>query len=297
MTKCSAVPSESWAKPEACRPPEDPFSDHKTDQPKKYMNDALQIAATGMQAQQLQVDTIAHNLANVNTLGFKKSRVDFHDLVTRMADQSMARQAGRPLDAATQAGLGVAVAGLSRQFEAGELRKTESNFDLAIQGEGLIELQLPDGTRAFSRGGTIKRNAEGLLALNSGQVLAGAIYVPEGAQDLTFDTDGRVLARLQGQSRQSELGQITLVRFQSPGELAVLGDGVYRATERSGDPVAAQPGDEQIGALRQGHLEASNVRMVDEMVGLMVAQRAYEASVNVAKAADEMLGMANNLRK
>jgi len=261
------------------------------------MNDALQIAATGMQAQQLQVDTVAHNLANVNTLGFKKSRVNFHDMVSRMADQSMARQAGQPLDTATQVGLGVSVAGLSRQFDAGDLRRTDSPYDLAIQGEGLIELQLADGTRAFSRGGTLMRNAEGLLALSGGQVLAGAIHVPEGARDLSIESDGRVLARLQGQSRPSELGQIALVRFQAPGELAVLGDGVYRATERSGDPIAAQPGDELIGTLRQGHVEGSNVRMVDEMVGLMVAQRAYEASVNVAKAADEMLGMANNLRK
>lgn len=264
------------------------------------MQDALQIAATGMQAQQLHVDTIANNLANVATNGYKKGRVSFHDLVTRVADASIAAVSGqpaRPLDTVVPAGMGVGIASVTRQFDHGELRKTDSAFDLAIAGEGFIEVTLPDGGRAFSRGGTLRINDDGLLALASGQPLAGNIAVPENMQSLTIEADGRVLARLQGQARPVELGQIGLVRFMAPGALAGAGEGLYRATEASGEPIVGRAAEESMGTLRQGHLEASNVKMVDEMVSLMVAQRAYEASVNVAKAADEMLGMVNGLRK
>jgi flagellar basal-body rod protein FlgG len=264
------------------------------------MQDALQIAATGMQAQQMHVDTIANNLANVATPGYKKGRVVFQDLVTRIADGALASATGaaaRPIDAMAPAGLGVGIVSVAKQFDSGELRKTESPLDIAVAGEGFIEVLLPDGGRAFSRGGGLRVNADGLLALASGQPLAGNIAVPDGMHSLTIEADGRVLARPSGQTGPVELGQIGLVRFMAPGALAAAGDGLYRATERSGEPIGARAGEDAMGTLRQGHLEASNVRMVDEMVNLMVAQRAYEASVNVAKAADEMLGMVNGMRK
>jgi flagellar basal-body rod protein FlgG len=261
------------------------------------MLEALQIAATGMQAQQLNVDTIANNLANANTAGYKRGRVAFHDLVTRVADASIAAGGVRPLDPVPLAGIGVGVASVSRQFDAGELRRTDSPYDVAISGDGFIELALADGTRAYTRGGTLKVNADGLLAIAGGPALAGAIAVPEHAQSLVVEGDGRVLARLAGSAQPVELGQIALVRFVAPGALAPLGNGLYRATDASGEAIAARAGDESVGELKQGHVEASNVKMVDEMVNLMVAQRAYEASVNVARAADEMLAMVNNLRK
>jgi flagellar basal-body rod protein FlgG len=263
------------------------------------MLDALQIAATGMQAQQLHVDTIANNLANANTAGYKKARVSFHDLVTRVADASLADAAGvgRPLDPEPLAGVGVGIASVGRQFDAGELRRTEAPYDVAIAGDGFVEVVLPDGARAFSRGGALKVNGDGLLALAAGPALAGGIAVPDDAQALVIDPDGRVHVKMHDAQRLVEVGQIALVRFMAPGGLSSLGDGIYRATERSGEPISGRSGDEPIGAIRQGHLEGSNVKMVDEMVALMVAQRAYEASVNVARAADEMLGMANNLRK
>ena len=264
------------------------------------MLDALQIAATGMQAQQLHVDTIANNLANVNTNGFKRGRVAFSDLVTRIADSSLASSplsAVRPLDSVQRIGLGVAVAAIAKQFDAGDMRKTESAFDVAIAGDGFMEVALNDGTRAFSRGGTLKVNGDGLLSLQSGQPLAALLSVPESAQALTIAADGRVQAKLTGQSRAVELGQIELVRFMSPGALAAQGDGLYKSTEFSGEPISGRAGEEPMGTLRQGYVEGSNVKLVDEMVNLMVAQRAYEASVKVAQAADEMLGMVNGLRK
>ena len=265
------------------------------------MQDALQIAATGMQAQQLHVDTIANNLANVATTGFKRARVSFHDLVTRVADASIAGtgQAGSAAMQAPmmQAGVGVGVASVSRQFDGGELRKTDSMYDLAIAGEGFVEVSMPDGTRAFTRGGVLRVNGDGLLATGSGQPLAGAIAVPDNMETLLIDAEGRVQAKVRGQSQPVDLGTLSLARFMAPGALAVGGDGLYRATEQSGDAIGGRAGEDGLGVFRQGHLEGSNVKMVDEMVGLMVAQRAYEASVNVARAADEMLGMVNNLRK
>jgi flagellar basal-body rod protein FlgG len=265
------------------------------------MQDALQIAATGMQAQQLHVDTIANNLANVATTGFKRARVSFHDLVTRVADASIAgtapSEAVAALGAMSHTGVGVSVASVSRQFDGGDLRKTESMYDLAIAGDGFIEVAMPDGTRAFTRGGVLRVNGDGLLATGSGQPLAGAISVPDNMEALLIDAEGHVQAKVHGHSRPVDLGTLNLVRFMAPGALAVGGDGLYRSTEQSGEAIGGRAGEDGLGVFRQAHLEGSNVKMVDEMVGLMVAQRAYEASVNVARAADEMLGMVNNLRK
>jgi flagellar basal-body rod protein FlgG len=261
------------------------------------MQDALQIAATGMQAQQLHVDTIANNLANVATTGFKRAKVSFHDLVTRVADASISNTAPAGAAPMGQTGIGVSVASVSRQFDGGELRKTDSMYDLAIAGDGFVEVSMPDGTRAFTRGGVLRVNADGLLATGSGQPLAGAIAVPDNLETLLIDSEGRVQAKVRGQSHPVDLGTLSLARFMAPGALAVGGDGLYRATEQSGEAIGGRAGEDGVGVFRQGHLEGSNVKMVDEMVGLMVAQRAYEASVNVARAADEMLGMVNNLRK
>lgn len=264
------------------------------------MLDALQIAATGMQAQQLHVDTIANNLANTSTPAFKRARVVFHDLVSRgLPPPSGAAGTAAGDDVAPAAGQvqGVGVTSVLRQFEQGELRRTDNPLDLAIQGEGFLEVLLADGSRAYSRGGSLKVNADGLLALASGPVLSRQITLPEGASGLAIEADGRVQARPQGAAKALEYGQIELVRFASPTALVALGDGLYRASAESGEPIGGRMADEPASLLRQGHLEASNVKLVDEMVGLMVAQRAYEASVKVAQAADEMLAMVNGLRK
>jgi len=263
------------------------------------MNDALYIAATGMQAQQLNVDTIANNLANVNTVGFKKSRVSFTDLIaSQLAPAGTAdSSAAEGLLASARSGSGVGVSSIARLFDLGDLQQTGSAFDVAIQGDGFLEVTLPDGSRAFTRGGTLKVNADGLLADTAGNALRPGITVPADATSLKIGTDGRVTVAVPGQANAVEVGQLELVRFANPGALAPLGASEFRASDASGEAMQARPGDDGVGTLAQGSLEGSNVKLVDEMVNLVIAQRAYEASVKVVQASDEMLGTINSMRK
>ena len=265
------------------------------------MIDALSIGATGMQAQQLNVDTIANNLANMNTVGYKKGRVGFADLMrtetARMQQPTLDDMRAGALGALSRVGAGVGLAGISRLFDAGDMKKTESPMDVAIQGEGFLEVAMPDGSRAFTRGGTLKVNRDGLLATQAGQPLKPAIAIPDGAQAVLIEPDGKVQVRAANQSTPVEAGQLDLVRFPSTGQLLALGENLYQSSEASGEPISGRPGADGLGTLAQGYLEGSNVKMVEEMVGLMVAKRAYEDSVKVVQAADEMLGMVNTLRK
>jgi flagellar basal-body rod protein FlgG len=266
------------------------------------MLDALYIAATGMQAQQLHVDTIANNLVNVATPGFKKGRVSFTDLMMREAVQVLPAASGDgaetgPLGTVPRLGTGVGLARVAKAFDQGELKQTGSMFDVAIQGDGFLEVMRPDGSRAYSRGGTLRVNVDGVLVSSSGHPLAPGIQLPANATGFAIGNDGQVLISVPGQGRPVEAGQLELVRFANPGALQALGDNLYAASDASGEPMAARPGEDGLGTLAQGYLEGSNVNMVDEMVNLMVAQRAYEASVKVVQASDEMLGMVNALRK
>lgn len=267
------------------------------------MFDALSIGATGMQAQQMNVDTIANNLANVNTPAYKKGRVSFTDLMASEARNVLGDQGpdaasvAGPLGTVAHLGGGVGIASVGKMFETGELRQTGSPFDVAIQGDGFLEVTMPDGSRAFTRGGTLKVNSDGLLVTQSGQVLKPGITVPSNATNITITSDGHVSLTVPNQATPVEAGQLELVRFSNPQALTALGDNLYRSSNDSGEPIAGKPGQDGIGTLAQGVLEGSNVKMVDEMVNLMVAQRAYEASVKVVQASDEMLGMVNNLRK
>lgn len=262
------------------------------------MFEALSIGATGMQAQQTSIETIANNLANVNTPAFKKGRVGFSDLMlqeaARLSSSGEDEKSGSPVQ---RSAAGVAVTSMSRVFDAGDLKKTDSPLDVAIRGEGFIEVTMPDGTSSYTRGGSLKINKDGLLATQAGQPLRPSISVPDNAESITINADGRVLVRLPNQAASIEVGQIDVVRFASPSQLSAQGDNLYRATEASGEAIVTRSGDTNAGSLAQGFLELSNVKMVDEMVNLMLAQRAYEASVKVVQAADEMLGMVNNLRK
>jgi len=258
------------------------------------MFDALYIGATGMQAQQTQVDAIANNLTNANTPAYKKSRVSFTELVVRAAQPAAG---AAPLAAVPGTGAGVALASTVKVFEPGELKKTESAMDIAIQGDGFLELAMTDGTRAYTRGGSLKVNAEGQLATLAGVPLKPGITIPEGASAVVIAASGRVQVQLKGQTTPVEAGQLEMVRFTNAQGLLAQGGNVYRATEASGEPIGGKPGEDGMGTVAQGFLEGSNVKMVEEMVNLMVAQRAYEASVKVVQAADEMLGMVNGLRR
>lgn len=264
------------------------------------MFDAFHIAATGMNAQQQNVDAVANNLANVNTTGFKKSRVTFFDLVARDADPALAlaaERAGELQDAVRATGVGVGISSVAKLFDAGDIKRTDSPFDIAIGGDGFLEVTLPDGTRAYTRGGTMKVNAEGLLSTLSGHPLKPGIAVPENATGLAISVDGQVSVQMPGQATPVEIGRLELMRFTHAAALEALGDNLYRPNAATGEPIAGRATDEGFGSLRQGHLEGSNVKMVEEMVNLMVAQRAYEANVKVVQAADEMLGMVNSMRR
>jgi flagellar basal-body rod protein FlgG len=262
------------------------------------MFDALSIGATGIQAQQAHVEAIAHNLANVNTSGFKKTRVSFSDLVVSgVAFGQRADATAEGVFVNTASGAGVQAASIAQVFSGGDLKNTGSPMDVAINGDGFLELAMPDGTRAYARGGTLKVNDEGLLANAAGVPLKPGISVPADAQALVVSGTGRVQARLPGQAEPADLGQLELVRFPNAPGLLAQGGNVYRATDASGEAIAGRAGEDGMGSLAQGFLEGSNVKLVEEMVDLMVAQRAYEASVKVVQASDEMLGMVNGLRR
>lgn len=264
------------------------------------MFDALYIGATGMQAQQLNVDTIANNLANVSTTGYKRGRVNFADLMVNDTSRTAAlgNQAAIGLmSPMARLGAGVGVASLSKVFDVGDLKKTDSAFDVTIQGDGFFEVAMPDGSRAFTRGGTLKIGQDGQLATQSGFALKPGITVPDNTQALIIQPDGRVQARVGNQTAPIDIGVLALVRFSNPQGLLAQGDNLYRSSDASGEAIGGRPGEDGIGALAQGYLEGSNVKLVDEMVNLMVGQRVYEANVKVVQAADEMMSMVNGLRR
>lgn len=258
------------------------------------MNDAIYIAATGMQAQQTNVNAIANNVANVNTPGFKRSRVTFLDLVQSQASSPQLDPAeDKPIFGS---GAGVNIGTIAKQFSAGDVKSTGNPMDLAIQGEGFIEVLLADGSSAYSRGGTLQVNSENLLATSEGYVLKHRIQIPNDTRSLRISPDGEVVA-INPQSKEWNLGRIELVTFANPTGLVAQGDNVYRAGPGSGDALTAFPGEAGAGKLAQGQLESSNVKLIDEMVQLMVAQRAYEMNVKVMQAADEIASMTNSLRR
>jgi flagellar basal-body rod protein FlgG len=253
------------------------------------MNDSLYIAATGMQAQQLNIDSVANNLANVTTTGFKKSQVSFRELMQAAPAQGGAAQAGN-------AGLGISASTAVRDFTAGALTRTNAKMDLAVDGSGFIGVTLPDGTHAYSRGGTLRVSEDSYLATGSGYVLSPSIHIPEGATSITIAADGKVSVQTAARAEPVEVGQIELANFANATALKGAGSGVYVPTEGSGDAIFGKPGSRGFGTLAQGALEASNVSMVDEMVTLMIAQRAYEMSSKVIQASDEIMALTNKLR-
>lgn len=260
------------------------------------MNDALYIAATGMKSQTAQIDTIANNVANASTPGFKRSQLRFGDLMVAppagSGSAAMAAQDGNLV--ATPAG--VALAGELRSFAAGELCHVDDAMALAIQGDGFLEVTMPDGSAAYTRGGHLELNAERVLSLAGGLPLKPRIHVPSDMHQLQVRADGEVLG-IDEQGRSASLGRLDLIGFSRPSGLSPLGDGLWHATQASGDALTAPAGEAGMGRLQQGFQEASNVQLVDEMVLLMAAQRAYEMNVKVIQAADEIAGMTNNLRK
>ena len=260
------------------------------------MLDSLYIGATGMAAQQMNVDAISNNLANVNTPTYKKTRVVFEDLLIQEAARTGATDAaGQP--AANMVGLGTALASSGKIFTDGDLKQTQNPLDVAIRGRGFLEVVLPDGSAGYTRSGTLQVGRDGLLTTSDGSPLKASIQVPPDAKDIVIDAAGRVTVALPNQTDRDEIGQLDLVNFVNPAGLKPIGDNLYAATDKSGDPSVGKPGDEGFGTLAQGFLESSNVKLVDELIDLIVAQRAYQVNAKIVQASDEMLGISNNLRR
>lgn len=258
---------------------------------------ALQTAATGMKAQQMNVDNIANNLANVNTTGFKKSRVEFQDLFYEKTKAAGTTEAGSEASPSVEIGYGVTPVATQRMFTQGELMPTGNSTDVAILGDGFFRVQMADGTDAFTRDGSFKVSADGLLTTSDGYPLSPEISLPTDTQELTVHANGMISVIVHGDQRPQEIGQIELVRFMNPVGLSASGRNLYQATASSGDAMPGAPGSVGFGRLAQGNLEVSNVEIVDEMIELISAQRAYEINSKAIKAADDMMTMSNDLTR
>lgn len=259
---------------------------------------ALWSAATGMKAQQLNVDTISNNLSNVNTTGFKKNRVDFQDLIyQRMRAAGSPTTQGAELPIGIMVGHGVREIATPKIFTQGALQETGNELDIAIQGDGFFQIVLPDGTLAYTRDGSFKQDSTGRLLTSNGFALEPEIVIPQDATSIQISQDGTVSVTIAGQVQPQEVGQITLARFINPAGLEAIGSNLFVQTGASGDPLLGTPGLEGFGILTQGFLEQSNVQVVEEIINLIVAQRAYEANARSVTTADQMLQEANNLRR
>lgn len=259
---------------------------------------ALWTAATGMVAKQIEIDVVAHNLANINTMGFKRARAEFQDLVSQVL-----RTPGAPADGGgtvpvgVEVGMGTRVVSIQRIYSQGDFQQTGNPLDLAIEGDGFFQITRPDGTLAYTRDGSFKLDGEGKIVNSDGLLLEPAITIPQGATKISISATGVVSVVLPGSSAPTEIGRIEMARFVNPAGLEPLGRNLFAATPASGDPVVAEPGSEGMGTLAQGFLEASNVKVVEEMVRMIAAQRAYEAISKAISTSDEMLAMANNMRR
>ncbi|MCD1625041.1 flagellar basal-body rod protein FlgG [Seohaeicola saemankumensis] len=259
---------------------------------------ALKIAATGMAAQQMRVETISNNLANMSTTGYNARRAEFSDLhyqqMTRAGTINAAD--GTVLPTGVQLGLGVRPASVSMQMAQGALSETGGDLDLAIEGRGYLEVSLPSGQAAFTRDGGLKRSAEGLIVTSDGFPVVPEIVVPEDARSLSINASGEVYAYFAEATEAQLLGQLTLASFTNPKGLEAIGGNLFVETEASGPSLVAEPGLDGLGTLRQGYLEDSSVDPVREITELIEAQRGYELNAKVISAADQMLGATTQVR-
>ncbi|MEK7675880.1 MAG: flagellar basal-body rod protein FlgG [Verrucomicrobiota bacterium] len=257
---------------------------------------ALYSSAAGMQSQQLNLDVISNNLANVNTTGFKKSKIEFQDLLYQTPRVAGAEQGGgNQLPTGLQVGHGSRPIATSKIFTMGELTQTGERLDLAIQGDGFFEIQLPDGTRTYTRDGAFKTASDGRVTTNEGLVVQGGFQpIPAGTTSISIAPNGEVTTK---GANGTQNFRVQLVRFANPAGLENLGRNLYRETAASGTPEIGNPNENGFGDLAQGYLEMSNVKVVEEMVNMIVAQRAYEINSKAVQAADEMMQMSNNLRR
>lgn len=259
---------------------------------------SLYTAATGMIAQQTQIDTTSNNIANVNTIGYKKNRAEFADLMYQTMEY-----AGTSTSTTTKSptgievGLGVRPTAITKLFGQGYFKETGNNLDMVIAGDGFFQIQLPDGTTAYSRNGAFKLDAEGNIVNSDGYLLVPGITVPQDATQISVGVDGTISVLQPGNQEMNNIGQIELANFINPAGLHALGDNNYINTSASGEVVISTPGLNGMGQIRQGFVEMSNVKLVEEMTDLITGQRAYEANSKAVTTSDEMLQIVNQLKR
>jgi flagellar basal-body rod protein FlgG len=252
---------------------------------------ALSIAATGMMAQQNNVEVIANNLANMNTTGFKQQRAEFEDLLYQNLQSTGAASSdsGTVLPTGAQIGVGVRTSSVYRNFSQGDLAQTSNPYDLAIQGQGFFHITMPDGTDSYTRSGSFTLSPEGQLVTDQGYTLAPGITVPSETLSVSVNSQGQVQATVAGQTTPQTLGQLELVRFPNESGLQAQGNNLFTETAASGAALTGVPGSTGFGTIVQGSVETSNVNAVEEITALITAQRAYEMNSKVVTAADQML--------
>jgi flagellar basal-body rod protein FlgG len=259
---------------------------------------SLFIAATGMNAQNLKIDVIANNLANVNTVGYKRSRADFQDLMYQTLRVPGATSAeGNQIPSGIQVGLGTKPVAVQKIFQQGDFVQTGNNLDLVIEGDGFFQIAMPDGTITYTRTGAFQMDSDGRVVNSDGYPLEPAITIPDDTLDISVGSDGKVTVTQANSNTVTEIGQIELTRFINPKGLKAIGKNLFSPTDSSGEPTTLNPGSEGVGTIAQGFLENSNVNIVEEMVNMIISQRAYEINSKAIQTSDEMLQLANNLRR
>ncbi len=256
---------------------------------------SLMTAATGMEAQQVNIDTIANNLANVNTTAFKRSRANFHDLLYQtLRAPGQSATTGVVVPSGIQIGAGARLASVDKLFSAGSAIVTERNLDLAVEGDGFFRIQKDDGTIGYTRDGHFDKDNQGRLVTADGFPMVPEIVIPQGATDFHVGLDGVVSVKVNNETQ--EVGQIQLATFINPAGLASLGRNLFGATRGSGDPIVGPANQNGVGRIAQNQLEASNVNIVEEMVNMITGQRAYEINSKVVTTGDQMLQSTNQIR-
>jgi len=259
---------------------------------------SLSIGATGMLAQQLNVDVISNNIANMNTTAYQRRRAEFADLLYQdyRPVGSASSDAGTVVPSGIQVGVGVKPTAIYRITEQGNMQSTDNPLDLAIQGRGYFEVELPNGDIGYTRSGALTRSSDGTIVTADGYLVMPGITIPEDAVSISINATGEVFAQIDGQVAPQNLGQFELATFANEGGLQAIGDNLFLETEASGTPIVATPGSDGFGTVQQGFLETSNVNVVAEITDLIRAQRAYEMNSKVIQASDEMMGTLTQLR-
>jgi flagellar basal-body rod protein FlgG len=262
------------------------------------MNRALQTAASGMYAQQLNIDTIANNLSNVNSTAFKKVRPEFQDLMYQTIQASgISQDPAVQVPLELQVGNGVTPSATLRFFTQGSVETTSNPLDIAIVGDGFFQVRRPDGTIVYTRDGALKLSSEGMLVTPHGYQLEPGLVLPQDATEVSISRDGVIEAQTSGAGGTVRVGQLELAKFVNPAGLRAIGNNLFEETVASGAPLFGAPGSEEFGETMQGNLESSNVDIVEEMINMITAQRAYEINAKTIKTVEEMMTIANGVKR